>query len=54
MCMIGYRQICGGATKAAMFLASPMAEFITDKVLVVNGGFSAGRAFLPLSTPLSS
>jgi NAD(P)-dependent dehydrogenase (short-subunit alcohol dehydrogenase family) len=37
--------------QSAMFLASPMAEFVTGEVLSVNGGSSAGRAFLPLSTP---
>lgn len=36
---------------AALFLASPYAEFITGEVLSVNGGSSAGRAFLPPSTP---
>jgi 3-oxoacyl-[acyl-carrier protein] reductase len=40
--------------KAALFLASPLAEFITGEVLAVNGGSSAGRGFLPLSTPRSS
>jgi 3-oxoacyl-[acyl-carrier protein] reductase len=36
---------------AALFLASPYAEYMTGEVLAVNGGTSAGRAFLPLSTP---
>jgi len=36
---------------AALFLASPLAEYMTGEVLAVNGGTSAGRAFLPLSTP---
>lgn len=36
---------------AALFLASPYAEYMTGEVLAVNGGTSAGRAFLPLSSP---
>jgi len=36
---------------AALFLASPYAEYITGEVLGVNGGSMAGRANLPLSTP---
>lgn len=36
---------------AALFLASPGADFITGEVLSVNGGSSAGRAFLPPSNP---
>lgn len=39
---------------AAMLLASPYADFITGEVLMVNGGSSAGRAHLPLSTPRPS
>lgn len=34
---------------AALFLASGYADFITGEVLAVNGGSSAGRAFLPQS-----
>lgn len=37
--------------KAAIFLASANAEFITGTVLQVDGGSAAGRAFLPESTP---
>ncbi len=36
---------------AALFLTSPEADFITGEVLMVNGGSSAGRAFLPPSNP---
>jgi NAD(P)-dependent dehydrogenase (short-subunit alcohol dehydrogenase family) len=35
----------------ALFLASPLAEFMTGEVLAINGGASAGRAYLPPSTP---
>ena len=31
---------------AALFLASPYADYMTGEVLAVNGGTSAGRAFL--------
>lgn len=36
---------------AALFLASTYADFITGEVLAVNGGSSAGRTNLPVSTP---
>jgi 3-oxoacyl-[acyl-carrier protein] reductase len=36
---------------AALFLASPFADYMTGEILAVNGGTSAGRAFLPLSSP---
>ncbi len=38
---------------AALFLASPLAEYMTGEVLAINGGASAGRASLPPSTPRS-
>jgi len=37
--------------QACLFLASPAAEWMTGEVLAVNGGSSAGRSFLPLSSP---
>lgn len=36
---------------AALYLASPLADYVTGEVLAVNGGTSAGRPHLPLSTP---
>ncbi len=40
--------------RAALFLASDDAEFITGEVLGVNGGSAAGRYTLPLSSGASS
>lgn len=37
--------------QAVLFLASPLAEYMTGEVVAVNGGTSAGRTHLPLSTP---
>jgi NAD(P)-dependent dehydrogenase (short-subunit alcohol dehydrogenase family) len=36
---------------AALFLASPYADWVTGEVFGINGGSSAGRTNLPLSTP---
>ena len=44
------QDIAGGV----MFLASPAADFITGTVLSVDGGSSAGRAFLPASNPTTT
>jgi enoyl-[acyl-carrier-protein] reductase (NADH) len=37
----------------ALFLASPLADYVTGEVFGINGGTSASRAYLPLSTPKS-
>ena len=37
--------------RAALFLASPLAEYVTGAVLQVDGGSSTGRTYLPFSTP---
>jgi len=37
--------------RAALFLASPFAEYITGEVLSVDGGSGTGRTHLPYSGP---
>ena len=37
----------------ALFLASPLADYVTGEVFGINRGTSASRAYLPLSTPKS-
>jgi 3-oxoacyl-[acyl-carrier protein] reductase len=39
--------------RAALFLASPLAEWMTGDVVSVDGGSSTGRTYLPFSTPRS-
>ena len=41
----------GDIANAVLFLCSPLAEYMTGEVVAVNGGASAGRTHLPLSTP---
>lgn len=35
----------------ALFLVLSLAEYMTGEVISINGGTSAGRVYLPLSTP---
>jgi len=37
--------------QAALYLASPLAEYVTGTVLPVDGGSSTGRTYLPFSSP---
>lgn len=39
--------------RAALFLASSLAEWMTGEVLAVDGGSGTGRTYLPYSTPPS-
>ncbi len=39
---------------AALFLASPLADFITGETLSVDGGSATGRTWLPYSRPTSA
>jgi NAD(P)-dependent dehydrogenase (short-subunit alcohol dehydrogenase family) len=40
--------------RAALFLASPLAEWMTGAVVPVDGGSSTGRTYLPFSSPPNS
>ena len=37
--------------RAALFLASPLAEWPTGEVMLVDGGSSTGRTYKPYSSP---
>ena len=36
---------------AVLFLASPLADYVTGEVMSINGGAGTGRTHLPLSSP---
>jgi len=38
-------------TGAVLFMASTQADFITGSTILVDGGYAAGRADLPLAPP---